>query len=435
MGAELPKGVLLVGEPGTGKTLLAKAIAGEAGVPFLYASASQFEEVFVGLGAGRIRALFKQAQELAPCIIFLDEIDALGKRSSQFQNNTRQTLNELLTQMDGFQSSSGIIVIGATNQAEMIDSALKRPGRFDKIITVTPPDEDGREEILRYYMQNKKVDDSVDVRVLAKRTIGFTGADLSNLMNEAAINAVVDKKPVIEWKHVEDAYDRIVLGIEHKSKNVALEDQERTAIHEAGHSILTLVTGSPSKLHKVTINPRGLALGVTHSMPEDSSHMTKRQLLDRIDVCLGGILAEEIIYGKENVATGASSDLRQATQVARAMVERFGMSELGLVDFTLERGDAMGSLTISPETARDIDAQVTRLLEQRSEHVKNVLEKHRDDLLKLAGKLVEKEELKGKEVDELLQWSTRYPEAKASESKLGKYAPPTKSESTTAASA
>lgn len=423
MGAELPKGVLLVGPPGTGKTLLAKAIAGEAGVPFYYASASQFEEVFVGLGAGRIRELFKQAQANSPCIIFLDEIDALGKRSGQFQNNTRQSLNELLTQMDGFHPSSGIIVIGATNQAEMMDSALKRPGRFDKIITVAPPDEDGRLEILKYYFENKKVNKSVDVRVLAKRTTGFTGADISNLVNESAINAVVDKDTEIRWKHVERAFDRIVLGVERKSKRTLFEDQERTAIHEAGHSILTLVTGSVSKLHKVTINPRGLALGVTHTMPRDSSHMTKKQLIDMIDVALGGILAEEIIYGKDNVATGASSDLRHATQVARAMVERYGMSELGLVDYTIERNDAVGSLTISPETSRDIDTQITKLLEQRSEHVKNVLEAHKDDLLKLAGRLVEKEELRGQEVDDLLRWSIRFPKPNPEKSKLGKYAP------------
>ena len=325
LGAKIPKGVLLVGVPGTGKTLIAKAVAGEAGVPFFSISGSDFVEMFVGVGASRVRDLFEQAKKHQPCIIFIDEIDAVGRQRGAGMggghDEREQTLNQLLVEMDGFDENTNIIVIAATNRPDILDNALLRPGRFDRQIVVHRPDILGREQILRVHAKNKPLADNVDLKVLAKRTPGFTGADLQNLLNEAALLAARKNQDKIDMPDLEEAIDKVIAGPEKKSRIISDEEKENTAYHEVGHALLAKLLKNTDPLHKVSIIPRGMALGVTMTLPEkDHLTMKKSQLLDRITMLLGGRVAEEIIYGPDSITTGAQNDLEKVTATARNMV-------------------------------------------------------------------------------------------------------------------
>ena len=332
LGARIPKGVLLVGPPGTGKTLMAKAVAGEAGVPFFSISGSDFVEMFVGVGASRVRDLFEQAKKHQPCIIFIDEIDAVGRQRGAGMggghDEREQTLNQLLVEMDGFDENTNIIVIAATNRPDILDNALLRPGRFDRQIYINAPDVRGREQILKVHAKNKQLEPEVDLKTLAKRTPGFTGADLQNLLNEAALLAARHNKDKISMEDIDNSIDRVIAGIEKKSKVMTDEDKELTSYHEVGHALLAKLLKDADELHKVSIIPRGYALGVTWTKPKDEKvHTNKAKLLAQITVSLGGRAAEEIVYGKDRVSTGASQDLINVTNIARKMVTAWGMSD------------------------------------------------------------------------------------------------------------
>ncbi|EFC44399.1 predicted protein [Naegleria gruberi] len=412
LGGKLPKGVLLVGKPGVGKTLLAKAIAGEAGVPFFFCSGSEFDEMFVGVGAKRIRELFAAARKQAPCIIFIDEIDSLGgKRTARDPFYSKQTLNQILSEMDGFKSSEGIIVIGATNLLDSLDKALIRPGRFDRHIEVPLPDLKGRKDILSLYLKKVPINPAVNIDTIAKKTTGFTGADLENLVNVASIRACTKNKEQVSNDDMDYAFDRIVMGIARTSSiNLMNEkDKEITAIHECGHALVVLLnqknlTHNKDNLHKITIIPRGSALGFTASLPErEVHHMSKQQYHQIIDKALGGVVAEEICYGKDYVTSGCTSDLQHATNIARAMVTRFGMSELGLIDFTEESGSMyQKGPEFSPETKRLIDIEIQKIVNGSYERVKKMLKENEPQLRKLAHELVKYETLSGKEVLDIL---------------------------------
>ncbi|KAH9854180.1 ATP-dependent metallopeptidase Hfl [Lenzites betulinus] len=377
LGGKLPKGVLLTGPPGTGKTMLARAVAGEAGVPFLFASGSEFDEMFVGVGAKRVRELFSAARKKQPAIIFIDELDAIGgKRSSRDQHYMKQTLNQLLVEMDGFLQNEGIIVIAATNFPDSLDPALVRPGRFDKHVAVPLPDVRGRVQILQHHMKNVTTSTEVDTMVLARGTVGFSGADLQNLVNQAAVKAARDGAKAVDLTHFEWAKDRIIMGAERKTSFISEEVKKMTAYHEGGHALVALYTEGAMPLHKVTCVPRGHALGLTSQLPKDDRYsVSLKEYLAEIDVCMGGRVAEELVYGPENVTSGASSDLQHATRTARAMVKNWGYSDkIGPV-YLSDRED-----TISPKKKDEIEDEVRNLLIAGESRVTALLKSKADEL-------------------------------------------------------
>ncbi|KAG2605328.1 ATP-dependent zinc metalloprotease FTSH 6, chloroplastic-like [Panicum virgatum] len=413
VGARIPKGVLLVGPPGTGKTLLAKAIAGEAGVPFFSLSGSEFIEMFVGVGASRVRDLFNKAKANAPCLVFIDEIDAVGRQRGTGigggNDEREQTLNQLLTEMDGFSGDSGVIVIGATNRPEILDDALLRPGRFDRQVSVGLPDVRGREEILRVHSSNKKLDPDVSLGLVAMRTPGFSGADLANLMNEAAILAGRRGKDRITVKEIDDSIDRIVAGLEGTSMTDG-KSKMLVAYHEIGHAVCATLTPGHDAVQKVTLIPRGQARGLTWFLPgEDPTLVSKQQILARIVGGLGGRAAEEVIFGEPEVTTGAAGDLQQVTQVARQMVTTFGMSEIGpwaLVEPAAQSGDVVLRMlarnSMSEKLAADIDRAVKRIIGQAYEVAKEHVRRNRAAIDHLVDVLMEKETLSGDEFRAIL---------------------------------
>ena len=413
LGAKIPKGVLLVGAPGTGKTLMAKAVAGEAGVPFFSISGSDFVEMFVGVGASRVRDLFEQAKKHQPCIIFIDEIDAVGRQRGAGlgggHDEREQTLNQLLVEMDGFDENTNIIVIAATNRPDILDTALLRPGRFDRQIYISLPDIKGREDILKVHSKNKVLNPSVDLKVLAKRTSGFTGADLRNLLNEAALLAARNNEENISMDDIDKSIDRVEAGIEKKSKVLTDEDKETTAYHEVGHALINvLLEDSRNELHKVSIIPRGYALGITWSRPKDERvHTSKNDLLCQIAITLGGRAAEEIVYGKDNVSTGASSDLQKVSETARKMVMSWGMSDkLGNLTYGKSQehifmGRDFGhQRDYSEQVAFEIDEEVKSIVDNQYKKVLELLTKNRDILDALSHELLEKETM---DADEFIE--------------------------------
>ncbi|WP_234117037.1 ATP-dependent zinc metalloprotease FtsH [Clostridium hydrogenum] len=413
MGARIPKGVLLVGPPGTGKTLLAKAVAGEAGRPFFSISGSDFVEMFVGVGASRVRDLFEQAKKNAPCIIFIDEIDAVGRQRGAGlgggHDEREQTLNQLLVEMDGFGANEGIIILAATNRPDILDHALLRPGRFDRQIVVGAPDVKGREEILKVHSKNKHLDDEIKLDVLAKSTPGFTGADLENLMNEAALLAVRDKKTSIGMVELEEAVKRVIMGPEKKSRIVDEEDRKLTAYHESGHAVLGKLLPNGDPVHQISIIPRGMAGGYTMHLPEkDSSYMSKSKLLDEMVGLLGGRVAEKLVIG--DISTGAKSDIDRATSIARKMVMEYGMSEaLGTISFGKDQdevflGRDLGtSRNFSEEIAAKIDREIKRLIDDAYSRAERLLSENMPKLDAVARALLEKEKLEADEFEEIFQ--------------------------------
>merc|ERR1712000_393434 len=400
LGGKLPKGVLLVGPPGTGKTLLARAVAGEAGVPFFYMSGSEFDEVFVGVGAKRVRDLFNSAKSKSPAIIFIDELDAIGgKRNPRDQAHSKQTLNQLLTELDGFDQDTKIIIIAATNTPKMLDKALTRPGRFDRNVVVGLPDVRGRMAILQHHMKNIITSKDVSLEVLAAATPGCSGAELENIINQAAVHASKAKAQAVSMFDFEWAREKIMWGAEKKGMFITQEEKEATAYHEAGHALVVMFTPGFDPLHKITIMPRGQALGLTMHLPKmDKYSQGRDELLAQLDVCMGGKVAEEIRYGPDKVTSGASSDLQKATQVAYAMVTRFGMSDkLGNVDL------ASNHDSLSAGTRELIESEVRRLIDGRDRAMKLLLNKRKEELDLLAQALVKYETLDRKEVERVIR--------------------------------
>ena len=421
IGARIPKGVLLVGPPGTGKTLLAKAIAGEAGTPFFSISGSEFVEMFVGVGASRVRDLFKKAKENAPCIIFIDEIDAVGRSRGAGiggGNDAReQTLNQLLTEMDGFEGNTGIIVIAATNRADVLDSALLRPGRFDRQVSVDPPDIKGRREVLEVHARDKKVADDISLDTIARRTPGFTGADLANLLNEAAILTARRRKEAVTMLEIDDAIDRVVAGME----GTPLTDgksKRLIAYHEVGHAIIATMIKAHDPLQKVTLIPRGQAQGLTWFTPsEDQMLISRAQLKARICGALGGRAAEDVIFGDAEITTGAGNDLQQVTSMARQMVTKFGMSEdLGQLALESEQGEVFlggswgGRSEYSEEVASKIDAAVREIVKKCYDDTCNIIRENRDVIDRVVDLLIEKESIDGDEFRQIVGEYTTVPE-------------------------
>ncbi|MFH7026835.1 MAG: ATP-dependent zinc metalloprotease FtsH2 [Heteroscytonema crispum UTEX LB 1556] len=420
VGARIPKGVLLVGPPGTGKTLLAKAIAGEAGVPFFSISGSEFVEMFVGVGASRVRDLFKKAKDNAPCIIFIDEIDAVGRQRGAGigggNDEREQTLNQLLTEMDGFEGNTGIIIIAATNRPDVLDAALLRPGRFDRQVTVDAPDIKGRLEILQVHSRNKKLDPSVSLDAIARRTPGFTGADLANLLNEAAILCARRRKDAITLLEIDDAVDRVVAGME-GTPLVDSKSKRLIAYHEIGHALVGTLLKDHDPVQKVTLIPRGQAQGLTWFTPnEEQGLITRSQLKARIAGALGGRAAEEVIFGPAEVTTGAGGDLQQLSGMARQMVTRFGMSNLGPLSLESQQGevflgrDWMSRSDYSEAIACRIDAQVRAIVEECYDLAKRIVREHRTVTDRLVDLLIEKETIDGAEFRQIVAEYTEVPE-------------------------
>ncbi|MEN6457685.1 MAG: ATP-dependent zinc metalloprotease FtsH [Thermoguttaceae bacterium] len=415
LGGRIPKGILLVGPPGTGKTLLAKAIAGEAGVPFFSLSGSDFVEMFVGVGAARVRDMFQQAQAKAPCIVFIDELDALGKTRGTSvvggHDEREQTLNALLVEMDGFSNNSGVIVMAATNRPETLDPALLRPGRFDRHVLVDRPDVRGREQILKVHVAKVKLDAAVDLHAVARITSGFVGADLANLVNEAALLAARKAKPTVTMEEFNEGVERVTAGLEKKQRVMHTEEKQRVAYHESGHALVAYSLPNTDPVHKVSIIPRGLAaLGYTMQRPEGDRYlMTQSELESRIQVLLAGTVAEEIIFG--DVSTGAQNDLERATEFARSMVMDYGMSRLGRVTYREGRRPAFlagtddfpRERTHSEETSREIDQEIARILGEALEGVRGILQSRRPALVALAERLIEKEVIDNEELKQLIE--------------------------------
>jgi len=415
LGGRIPKGVLLVGPPGTGKTLLAKAVAGEADVPFFGMSGSDFVEMFVGVGAARVRDLFAQAENRAPCIIFIDELDALGKTRGGNpmggHDEREQTLNQLLVEMDGFDSNRGVIIMAATNRPEILDAALLRPGRFDRTVVVDRPDIVGREAILRVHVRNVRLGDQIDLRHVASLTPGSVGADLANLVNEAALMAARNNKNSVTMVEFDEAIERGAIGLERKSRIMHVEEKQRVAYHEAGHALVACALPNTDPVHKVSIIPRGVgALGYVLQRPEDDRHLqTQSELESHIKVCLGGTIAEELIY--REISNGATSDLERASMIARRMVKEFGMSRLGRVFFREQAsspflpGSSWGASEreYSEQTAREIDVEVRKILDDATDEVRNILQVRRSALEAVAQRLVEREVIEGLELRQILE--------------------------------
>ena len=414
LGGRIPRGVLLVGPPGTGKTLLARSVAGEANVPFFTISGSDFVEMFVGVGASRVRDMFEQAKKNAPSIIFIDEIDAVGRHRGAGlgggNDEREQTLNQLLVEMDGFEPNEGIIIIAATNRPDVLDPALLRPGRFDRQIVVPNPDVTGREKILKVHMRKVPLAPDVDVKVLARGTPGFSGADLMNLVNEAALLAARRSKRLVTMAEFEDAKDKVMMGAERRTLVMTEEEKRCTAYHEAGHALVALSVPKAHPVHKATIIPRGRALGMVMQLPErDEISMSYTQMTSRLAIIMGGRVAEELIFGLENVTSGASSDIQQATRLARAMVTQWGYSDkLGKVAYGDNQEEVFlghsvaRQQNVSEETARIIDAEVRRFVEDGFNEARRILTERADDLETLAKGLIEYETLSGEEIKNLL---------------------------------
>ena len=412
LGGKIPKGALLVGPPGTGKTLLARAIAGEAGVPFFTISGSDFVEMFVGVGASRVRDMFDQAKKNSPCIVFIDEIDAVGRhRGAGYgggNDEREQTLNQLLVEMDGFEANEGVILIAATNRPDVLDPALLRPGRFDRQVQVPNPDITGRHKILNVHAKKTVLGPDVDLRIIARGTPGFSGADLANLVNEAALMAARIGKRFVGMEDFENAKDKVMMGSERRSMVMTEDEKKLTAYHEAGHAVVGLHLPQHDPIHKATIIPRGRALGLVLSLPErDQLSVTKLKYKSKIAMAMGGKVAEELIFGPENVTSGASSDIQQITKIARAMVTQFGMSnELGNIDFINEQqtylGPSSGNIQAGPETQEKIDSEIRRIVDEGYDTAKKILTKNRKKLDNLALGLLEYETLTGDEITKVM---------------------------------
>ncbi|UXN06729.1 ATP-dependent zinc metalloprotease FtsH [Bartonella sp. HY761] len=411
LGARIPRGVLLVGPPGTGKTLLARAVAGEANVPFFTISGSDFVEMFVGVGASRVRDMFEQGKKNAPCIIFIDEIDAVGRHRGAGigggNDEREQTLNQLLVEMDGFEANENVIIIAATNRPDVLDPALLRPGRFDRQVVVPNPDVAGREQILQVHVRNVPLAPNVDLKVIARGTPGFSGADLMNLVNEAALMAARRNKRLVTMQEFEDAKDKVLMGAERRSTAMTQDEKILTAYHEAGHAVVALNVAKADPLHKATIIPRGRALGMVMQLPEgDRYSMSYQWMVSRIAITMGGRIAEELKFGKENITSGASSDIEQATKLARAMVTKWGFSDqLGKVAYGSNQEEGYGpprQEAMSEHTAQIIDTEVRRIVDEAYEEAKRILLEKKDEWVRLAEGLLEYETLTGEEIIEVM---------------------------------